>query len=165
MASRSVRAHNTFELDGREQHEIWAAFRVARRSRVRAEAIAEGIRATLVPWHDGQLRIERRFTASDTGIRIADQVTGPGEHTVTSRLHLHPRCAVTRHGSSLHLRHGTATARIQFAPQQEFTLLDTARSGSVYCASFGEPVPNPVIQMVSKQRLPVTFNSCQAGRG
>jgi uncharacterized heparinase superfamily protein len=158
LASRSVRAHNTVEIDGREQHEIWAAFRVARRSQVRAEAQGDtAIHATLVPWYDGQLRIERRFSATSSGIRIEDRITGSGEHAVTSRLHLHPRCAVTRHGSSLHLRHGNASARIEFAADQEFVVLDTARSGSVYCASFGEPVPNQVVQMTANQRLPLQF--------
>src|SRR5262249_44187911 len=56
--ARSTRAHNTVEIDGEDQAEFWAAFRVARRGRPRDvvfRALPRGFR--LEGWHDGYARL------------------------------------------------------------------------------------------------------------
>jgi hypothetical protein len=58
---RSTRAHNTVEIDGEDQCEFWARFRVARRARPRdvvVVASTDGFR--LSAWHDGYERLPGR---------------------------------------------------------------------------------------------------------
>ncbi len=96
---RSTRAHNTLTVDGLEQSETWAAFRVARRARV--SGARWGISPALA-WfsasHDGFCRVvrglcHRRLVVSIPAVLwlIADLVWGAtGEHNIESFVHLHP---------------------------------------------------------------------------
>jgi uncharacterized heparinase superfamily protein len=97
---RSTRAHNTVELEGQDQCEFWAAFRVARRGRPRDVAWQrrdDGF--VLEGWHDGYRRLagrprhERRFRWHDAGVLLVrDRVTGGRAVAARSRVHLHPDC-------------------------------------------------------------------------
>lgn len=99
---RSTRAHNTVEIDGEDQCEFWAAFRVARRGRPRDvvwEALEGGF--ALEGWHDGYERLasrarhRRRFRWYPEGVLLVrDVVTARREVRLASRLHLHPECEV-----------------------------------------------------------------------
>jgi len=99
---RGTAAHNTLTIDGAEQHEIWASFRVARRGYPeRVELLDDGgIRAA----HGGYRRLpgspvhERELRLLDHGIEVRDTVKGRGRHTAASFLHLHPDVAVERAG-------------------------------------------------------------------
>jgi uncharacterized heparinase superfamily protein len=89
---RGTRSHNTAEIDGADQSEVWSTFRVGRRARVTLERYAPGL---LVGAHDGYahlgVRHERRFDAfAGRGWRILDTVTGRGAHVADARLRLHP---------------------------------------------------------------------------
>ena len=94
---RSTRSHNTLELDGAEQHEIWSSFRVARRGyprEVRVWEDGDGIR--FAGEHTGYRRLpgrpvhrrELRLTAS--GLAVVDRVVSGRDHVARSYLHLHP---------------------------------------------------------------------------
>jgi uncharacterized heparinase superfamily protein len=105
--ARSTRAHNTVELDGQDQCEFWAAFRVARRGRprdVRFEALGGGFR--LDAWHDGYERLpararhRRRFRWHPEGVLLVrDDVDARRPVASVSRLHLHPDCDVRLEGA------------------------------------------------------------------
>ncbi len=89
---RGTAAHNTVQIDGHDQSEVWSAFRVGQRARVRLVHAAPG---TLVAEHDGYARVgvrhERRIDAfADRGWRILDTLVGTGEHIADARLRLHP---------------------------------------------------------------------------
>ena len=95
---RSTRAHNTVQVDGVEQSEIWDRFRVGRRHH------PQGARWGSSPgleWasgaHDGYERlpapvthrrwiswVDRRFWL------VCDRITGSGRHRVESFMHFHP---------------------------------------------------------------------------
>ena len=96
---RGTRAHNTLMVDGIEQSEIWAAFRVARRARL------EGVHGAIHPHaayfegvHDGfarqvpGLKYRRLVVAVPAAFwLIADYVWGAaGRHRLESFVHLHP---------------------------------------------------------------------------
>jgi uncharacterized heparinase superfamily protein len=97
---RSTAAHNTVRIDGEEQAEIWASFRVGRRPRM-GELQGGNNR----PFHflSGEHDAYRRmgvvhartilFHAPDTWI-VADLLRGNGSHLVESFLHFHPRVSV-----------------------------------------------------------------------
>lgn len=99
---RGTRAHNTVVVDGKEQSEIWGAFRVARRAK--SLATYTGNEPSHCFWssaHNGYVRgnsdvIHRRWiTWVDQRFWvIVDQVTGSGDHHVQSFLHFHPEVTV-----------------------------------------------------------------------
>jgi uncharacterized heparinase superfamily protein len=103
--ARRTSSHNTVQLDGCEQSEIWGAFRVGRRARP--------LQATLSAWQDGrllfsgshdgyahlpdQLRHERRIVMAVTGCwEVHDLITGnpAGKHQALSCIHLDPQFSV-----------------------------------------------------------------------
>lgn len=94
---RSSRAHNTVEIDGEDQTEVWGAFRAARRARPRLERIRDQDGMTeIVASHDGYRRlrgspIHRRSWRVQSGeVAIIDEVIGGGTHRVVARLHVAP---------------------------------------------------------------------------
>lgn len=153
-ACRSTRAHNTLEIDGREQHEIWGAFRVARRSAVRVSRPSPAtLHATLVPWFDRGLRIERRIELVDGRVRLLDRVEGPGTHRIRSRFHIHPDCEALRDGERVVLRRGDQRVAIEFSTGTRFEVVDTGtRSGHAQTA--GEVRANATIVVSHDGTLP-----------
>ncbi|UCE03284.1 MAG: alginate lyase family protein [Candidatus Latescibacterota bacterium] len=161
-ACRSTAAHNTLQLDGREQHEIWAAFRVGRRSRVSAETQAhDAVESELVPWFDRRLRIRRRFAFGAARVRIEDRVEGRGRHRVVSRLHLHPDCEATIEDATLRVRRGGARVEIAWSSLESRTspryeLVAASESGSRFAAEAGKPQPNAILRSTWDGELPYT---------
>jgi uncharacterized heparinase superfamily protein len=101
--ARGTRAHNTVEIDGVDQSEVWGAFRVGRKARpvdVRREDAA-AIEAS----HDGYRHLagspmhRRRMEhlGADTW-SVEDVVSGGGVHRAVSRVRLHPSFAVVARG-------------------------------------------------------------------
>jgi len=106
---RSTAAHNTIEIDGEDQTEVWGIFRAARRARGTLELVAsDGSTVEVVASHDGYRRlpgpqVHRRRWRIDSGrVEITDTITGAGVHRVVSRLHLSPAaassCSITGRG-------------------------------------------------------------------
>jgi uncharacterized heparinase superfamily protein len=99
---RSTRAHNTVEVDRKDQSEFWGTFRVARRARPHdVKWQQDGDRLTVSGWHDGYLRLAgtprhyRRCTWYSAGlVMIRDHVVASQRKKVHSRLHLHPSCEI-----------------------------------------------------------------------
>lgn len=97
---RSTRAHNTVEIDGRDQAEMWSVFRVGRRGHVedvRWEQSAGGFE--LSARHNGYRHLSggsehtRCFALTDGQfLRITDTVAAKKEVECRSYLHLHPDC-------------------------------------------------------------------------
>lgn len=91
---RSTKAHNTVEIDGQNQAEVWAAFRCGRRPVSRAVRLAEAgakpldLRGEYTAQH-GRVSVEheRSISVSPGLLKIVDGLRSPGEHTATTRLH------------------------------------------------------------------------------
>jgi len=106
---RSTAAHNTAEIDGVDSTEMWGAFRVGRRARVRDQVTGIDGHGHLVAEaaHNGYQRLagrplhRRRWSLSTAGLRVDDKVTGREQHKVIVRWHLAP-------GSTIRLRPGGA---------------------------------------------------------
>ncbi|HMS87953.1 MAG: alginate lyase family protein [Acidimicrobiales bacterium] len=90
---RSTAAHNTVEIDGTDQTEVWGAFRAGRRARAtleRAEVVGDAVRITAS--HDGYRHLDgaprhrRTWVVDPREVRIVDEVTGSGPHRLTARL-------------------------------------------------------------------------------
>lgn len=138
---RSTAAHNTVEVEGRDQCEFWAAFRVGRRGRPRDvvfEALDDGFR--LAGWHDGYLRLqsrarharELRWYAGGL-LLVRDRVEARRPVRCVSRLHLAPGCELLeRHERGVHLRHPGGELRVAFAGEGSLSV-----EPSRYCPEFG----------------------------
>src|SRR5262249_16878467 len=121
---RSTSAHNTVEIEGEDQCEFWAAFRVGRRGRprdVRFEARAGGF--SLEAWHDGYARLPgaprhaRRFAWHRDGVLLVrDRVDAGRRVRACSRLHLHPECRVAApQGAAARIAHPGGAFQVRFA--------------------------------------------------
>ncbi len=146
---RSTRAHNTIEIDGEDQCEFWATFRVARRGKprdVRWEPSEDGFR--LSGWHDGYERLpgkprhEREFTWHERGVLIVrDRISSGKPVSAASRLHLHPDCEI------VDLAPQTAQIR---SPGGDFYVAFAGRGRleiekSAYCPEFGVAIENQAL--------------------
>ncbi len=99
---RSTAAHNTVEIDGQDQCELWGAFRVARRGYPRDvtwHCDEKGF--TLSGWHDGYRRLPGKPTharqmqwSTTEGLTVQDRIVARRPVRCVSRLHLHPACRV-----------------------------------------------------------------------
>ena len=150
---RSTRAHNTVEIEGRDQAELWAAFRVGRRPRpsgVTWTRLEDGFE--LSAQHDGYRRLAgrprhaRRFRwRGSGGLEIDDRVDAGRPVRSVARLHFHPHC---RLGDL-----GAGTGVVEFPGGRA----DLSWSGwdavaedeSFYCPAFGVARRNPCLAFSS----------------
>jgi uncharacterized heparinase superfamily protein len=167
---RSTRAHNTVAVDGREQSEIWASFRVGRRCRVLDTAcIQQDSSALFVGAHDGFTQqatpiLHRRFIATLPGgvWLVLDEVTGAGQHMIESFVHLHPEaiCDVRETYAEIAMR----SLRVRFHPYASASqgpMKMTCVRGREepiqgwYAPEFGKREANSVLSFSRDTTLPV----------
>lgn len=92
QAERSTYSHNTVELNGKNQSQVWGGFRVAKRARVfNINECDNFVRAS----HDGYRQLgfihTRRFELKKNEIVIKDLIEGDGQlNNAKSYIHYHP---------------------------------------------------------------------------
>ena len=91
MLERSTSSHNTVEIDGVNQSEVWGGFRVARRAKI--ISLIEDVNV-IEAVHDGYKRSDvlhkRKFTLNEQFIVIEDTIQSNSEHQAVSYLHFYP---------------------------------------------------------------------------
>jgi uncharacterized heparinase superfamily protein len=97
QAERGTAAHNTLRVDGCDQSEVWAAFRVARRAR------PQNVQTDRATWieatHDGYRRLpepvlhHRRLELGEDSLIIVDHLRGAGRHRAELFFHLAPEAS------------------------------------------------------------------------
>jgi uncharacterized heparinase superfamily protein len=91
---RGTAAHNTVRIDGLDQSEMWATFRIARRAR--PYDVHTDHRSFVQAAHDGYHRLRpkvthrRRIDLNGDVVTITDWVEGSGHHSVELFFHLAP---------------------------------------------------------------------------
>jgi uncharacterized heparinase superfamily protein len=139
LSQRKTSAHNTVQVDGLDQSEVWGSFRVARRARVRdLKESGDRISAT----HDGYKRIgaihKRVFEFGDKSIIISDEVISSGSHNCKAFIHFHPEISPELAGSTV-----TASGkRIVFTGAAGLLLKDYA-----YAPEFNKLVPAKLVEV------------------
>jgi uncharacterized heparinase superfamily protein len=139
---RGTAAHNTIRVDGVDQSEMWASFRVARRARpfdLRTDhsSFAEAA-------HDGYHRLRprithrRRIDLRGSTVTISDRLEGIGQHFIEMFYHLAPG----------------AEPKMQFDPK-----LSQSEVPSSYCTGFNTSVPNRTIVGRWSGHCPVIFET------
>jgi uncharacterized heparinase superfamily protein len=139
LVERGTASHNTVQVDGLDQSEVWGSFRVARRAYVRE--LQEGndiIRA----WHDGYCRIgarhTREFEFAEDAIKIHDSITSSKKHDTRARIHFHPDVEVTLEGNCV----VAGTVRILFTNGNSVILGDYS-----YAPEFNTLVPARMVEV------------------
>lgn len=142
---RSTRSHNTLEIDGEEQHEIWSAFRVARRGYPRDVELSEAIEIIRFSGkHTGYERLpgrpvhQRDIEISDHSVVVRDLVLSGKPHKLRSFIHLHPEVSVDSIGpdcailscGGLRLRFSVTVGRLavgEYLYSREFGIQEPAK--------------------------------------
>jgi uncharacterized heparinase superfamily protein len=146
---RSTLAHNTVTIDGQDQCEFWAAFRVARRGRphdVGWSPFESGFR--IQGWHDGYQRLpgrprhSRQVTWHEDGILLVrDEVISRRAVEGVSRVHMHPDCTILRlAGNHVEMNSPSGPVSIRFAGVGTPVVEETS-----YCPEFGLDIPNKTL--------------------
>lgn len=145
---RSTAAHNTVEIDGRDQSEVWGAFRCGRRSSIVTAAAGEcRDGATLIGEYRGPGRGHRSVSharevfVNRRVLAFTDTVRASGDHHATVRLHLAPGLEVTGRGRVCHI---TDERRRPVAAVAADGFEWTA-SSSPYHPEFGREVERPLL--------------------
>jgi uncharacterized heparinase superfamily protein len=159
---RSTRAHNTIMVNGKEQSEIWSAFRVAKR----AKPIHANIEKTdthkirFCGAHDGYKKLpgnvihERTVEFNETNAwTIIDRIMGKRKHQVKNFIHIHPDLKVVIEGKEVQLldrRKNKRNASIMVLSQDTVSL-----EKGWYCSEFGVSHENDVIILSRSEMLPI----------
>lgn len=101
---RSTAAHNTVQLNGVEQSEVWGGFRVARRAYARVlEDTASRVKATHTGYDRLGFRHVRCFEMTENGLTILDEIQTPqGKPAIadaTAYFHLAPKVEILEEGT------------------------------------------------------------------
>jgi len=110
ILERSTASHNTIEIDGENQSEVWGGFRVARRAKIISLKESENyIEAT----HNGYKRIgalhTRKFITHEDSIIIEDSIESSGKHQGIAYLHFYPGILPKIKGNKIIILHTEIT--------------------------------------------------------
>ncbi len=149
---RSTRAHNTVTVAGRDQAELWGAFRVGRRCRPHGvEWRPSDSGFTLSAEHHGYRHLRhapvhfRRLQWQQTGrLAITDRVDAEGPVDSAARLHFHPDVEAALEHGRCRLRFGDREASVSWRGWEHAALEET-----VYCPEFGVERPNRCLALSS----------------
>lgn len=155
---RSTRAHNTVEIDGQDQTEVWGTFRAARRATPTLErANDDELTIEVVASHDGYRRLpgrpvhRRTWRVAAGSVEIVDDVTGAGVHRVASSIHVAPPTAVVDVGGGVRL--GRLVASAAEADGWSRRLGSPGETGM--STAFGPPRPATTLEAVTEAGLPI----------
>ncbi len=139
---RSVRAHSTLEVDGRDQAEPFASFRMGRRPDVQGEIQEQN---AAVGVHDGfgaAGRHRRRIALRPgCGPSWTDRLEGPGEHPVTVRVGLAPDVRTLNDPGGPAIDAGPAGRWRWWTPPHGRTAIEDG----IYCPEFGRSLRRQVL--------------------
>ena len=159
---RGTAAHNTVQIDGQEQSDIWGSFRVGRRARVIGVGLASRLPDGLDfrAAHDGyrfltgrpthERRISYRFANNWT---VSDRISGSGRHKIESIINIHP---------DLHIGQADGTFAISRSDGQPICLIRphngmATLAPSLYCPEFGLRQEGQAIRITLTADLPASL--------
>lgn len=163
---RSTAAHNTVAVDGREQSEVWAEFRVGRRARRIGANLVDSSNGIVFEgeyrgfFQGGEAANHRRratVTVADTRriqqLRIEDTITMHGAIAAQSFIHLHHELQATVEGNRVQILRGSATVAIL----QLDNAVRVEKGSSWYCPEFGIRHANTVLTLHAEGNAAVRF--------
>ena len=166
---RSTSAHNTLRIDGEEQAEIWAGFRVGRRPRVgRLEGGEIGelrfVRGVHYAYqHRGVVHSRTIVLTPGKCWVVIDSLKGNGKHLVESFIHLHPAVSVERLDPPASHDLGGVGTRWAIRFGEALYFLTTLGGGEVqaqqtwYAPEFGLRQPRTTLRWCRRGELPASL--------
>lgn len=120
---RGTRAHSTVSVDGRDQFELWGAFRSGPFPRVELLEATEQRLEAAVSWPGG-IRHVRAVTIETDALHVDDRIEGGGRHTLVSSLPLGPAPAGEIAGEGLPVgREARTVSERLFTPTEATALV------------------------------------------
>jgi hypothetical protein len=151
---RSTRAHNTVQIGGGEQHELWGTFRMARRARVGAADI-DAAAGRFTGWYSpyfSSRTVHRRTVYLNAGhVRVEDTVEGAAGACLRTFLHLHPSFTARVDGGTVKAAAGPRRATIELANIGDVAIVagESEPSQGWYAPKFGVRLSAPAIVMTA----------------
>jgi uncharacterized heparinase superfamily protein len=160
---RSTAAHNTLEIDGQNQCDVWSRFRMGRRGWPGRLQFGETdgfawARATHNAYRHLQVPAVGRWIACQSAFPwlIVDWAVGTGTHQLTNRLHLHPDVRVRSQTSQgVHLELDKASYFVTGLGTGRLTIAE-----GWYCPEFGRRFRNAILQWDVACELPAAVGWC-----
>ena len=166
---RSTRAHNTVEVGGTDQSEVWDSFRVARRARPdEVYWHATDLSVVARSSHDGYRRLRPRVTHRRTVMwlfdrfwLILDELLGEGSTPAASHVHFHPDLSLSPRDESTWQIEGCQNSLwITAFGEQEHRIVrgQTAPVRQGWCSErFGRVAENTVLTLSRAGALPFSL--------
>ena len=148
---RSTSSHNTVEIDGENQTDVWGGFRVAKRAKViELEEKSHYIRAV----HDGYkqnkaLLHQREWKFSNNKIEIVDTIKGERTNSSIGYLHFHPEIDIEIERNSIN----TDLIKISF---KDIDKLSMDRYN--YSNNFNLKITSNVVIIFFKKKMSMEIN-------
>jgi uncharacterized heparinase superfamily protein len=159
---RSTKAHNTVSVDEVDQVECWDSFRVARRyaphdvsfDRKGSQSVFKGVFSGYKYLIGDGIEHQRRMEVdgAERKIAIKDKVRGRGQHSVKSRIHLHPDVHVQQGRGIIRLSRRGREMRISTGDSQ------VQLEKGWYCPEFGLRKLSTVVVLGGEQNLPANLH-------
>jgi hypothetical protein len=149
---RSTRAHNTVEIGGLEQSEVWSTFRLARRAHIREtrfDPAASRLEGAYSPYHDAGAVHRRVVERVDGGWQVTDRVEGAQGALLRSFVHLHPDFEALADGLTVRGRAGSDGVVIETFGADSLRVVRGDRNPDQgwYSPEFGAAFPAPVVEL------------------
>lgn len=160
---RSTASHATVEINGHSSSEVWGSFRVGRRAHpfdVSAEArddiVSAGASHDGYRWMPGKPVHRRKVAVSPIALKIVDEVTGSGNHSIVGRLPLHPSViSIASEATAWRLElAGGRMLRVTIHGCSERSLTE-----GYYAPRFGQRILRPVLAWRHDGRLPLNVET------
>ena len=158
---RSTEAHNTVSIDGKDQAEMWDILRVARRYKAKNVSFINNTNGFIFSgifkgYSDiiGDELVHKRIieTRKDSSqISIIDEISGTGNHTAESYIHLHPEISISKSEDYLILSVDGSRIKLKINDSQ-FLIKE-----GWYCPQFGKKIKNKVI-IIYSNKVPSTLS-------
>jgi len=156
LYDRGTKAHNTIQIDNRNQSEIWSAFRCGKRARILEKSLYSAPESVSfygsykgIGEFFGKKEIHRReICFKGKEILFHDSISFQGNHTARLRLHIAPELKLKRKNDSIEIYDGTEKVATVLSRNSDWNLED-----SPYHPDFGIEITRACL--VSKK----TFNS------
>lgn len=163
---RSTQAHNTIEIDKKDQSVSKGLFLWTRKANTEVilwHPTPDG--GIIIAQHDGYKRLKgrpihkRRFEINNNKININDQILGTGNHQLDFRLHFAPNCEVKLYNQSAFIICRDRKIKISFDENLSLSLEYGENGRSWYSSGFNLIEPTITITGKMESQFPVKFNT------
>ncbi len=145
---RSTTAHNTVEINNLNSSDVWHAFRVAKRAKIKHIDITENKNNIIInAAHNGYEKIsknllhQRQWIIADNQIEIHDTVTKP-VYSAFAYFHLHPDCEINSHENNIIKIKLKNNIIIELITENNITIISNQ-----YAESFGKLINTRTIRV------------------